>query len=155
MPSGVFKPYAGASTAILVFTKTNSGGTDSVWFYNMEADGFSLDDHRQPLLEPDKMGINPTTKLTKKEHQKNNLPDIISRWSHRNSSELNRKKTEQSFSISKKEIEKNNYILDINSYKKNIVKKLTVTDPKKILDEIKKLSKESDREISELEKLLK
>ena len=121
----------------------------------MEADGFSLDDHRQPLLEPDKMGINPTTKLIKEEHQKNNLPDIISRWSHRNSSELNRKKTEQSFSISKKEIEKNNYILDINSYKKNIVKKLTVTDPKKIFDEIKKLSKEADREISELEKLLK
>src|SRR5215471_7504668 len=67
-PSGVFKPYAGVSTAILLFTKTNSGGTDRVWFYDVEADGWSLDDKRTPLLSPEKLGTNPMEKLTTEEH---------------------------------------------------------------------------------------
>jgi type I restriction enzyme M protein len=75
LPSGAFKPYAGVSTAILIFTKTNSGGTDKVWFYNMLADGWSLDDKRQPLLPEEKLGVTPAEALTEIEHGKNNLPD--------------------------------------------------------------------------------
>src|SRR3546814_17945218 len=93
MPSGVFRPYAGVSTAILLFTKTDSGGTDDVWFYDMQADGYSLDDKRNPLLSDDKLGPsarhsreseNPAT-LTPEEHTKNNLPDILKRWQNRDS----------------------------------------------------------------------
>jgi len=80
MPSGLFKPYAGVSTAVLLFTKTNSGGTDHVWFYDCDADGWSLDDKRNPLLDEAKPGPVPTAKLTAEEHAKNNLPDILARW---------------------------------------------------------------------------
>ena len=97
LPSGVFKPYAGVSTAILVFTKTNSGGTDNVWFYNMLSDGWSLDDKRQPLLSEDKLGVNPTQALSDAEHAKNNLPDVLARWGKRNTSEVERDRTAQSF----------------------------------------------------------
>jgi len=81
--SFLFKPYAAVSTAILSFTKTNSGGTDHVWFYDMQADGKSLDDKRTDLLPPEKQGPKPTVKLTKDEHAKNNLSDILERWSKR------------------------------------------------------------------------
>src|SRR5437879_1226993 len=77
LPGGVFKPYAGVSTAILLFTKTNSGGTDHVWFYDVEADGLSLDDKRAPLVPDDKLGPMPTMTLTAEEHAKNNLPDVL------------------------------------------------------------------------------
>ncbi len=80
LPGGVFKPYAGVSTAILLFTKTNSGGTDHVWFYKVEADGLSLDDKRTELLPPEKLGPVPRTALTADDHAKNNLPDILARW---------------------------------------------------------------------------
>lgn len=76
----MFKLYAGVSTAILLFTKTNSGGTEHVWFYDMQADGKSLDDKRTDLLPPEKQGPRPTVKLTKNEHAKHNLPDILERW---------------------------------------------------------------------------
>ena len=89
MPSGVFKPYAGVSTAIMIFTKTNDGGTDKVWFYDMTADGFSLDDQRQPVKE-------------------NDIPDIIERFNNRNSKEeQERARTEKSFLVSKEEIIEN------------------------------------------------
>ncbi len=96
LPGGVFKPYAGVSTAILLFTKTNSGGTDNVWFYDMQADGWSLDDKRQPLLSEDKLGAVPKAShpgpshrypgegrdpgLSAADHAKNNLPDVLTRW---------------------------------------------------------------------------
>ena len=80
LPGGVFKPYAGVSTAILLFTKTNSGGTDHVWFYDVDADGMSLDDKRTELLPPEKLGPVPKVALTADEHAKNNLPDILARW---------------------------------------------------------------------------
>ena len=97
MPSGVFKPYAGVSTAILLFTKTNSGGTEHVWFYDMQADGYSLDDKRTPLLPPEKLGCrhsresgNPSS-WTAEDHKKNNLPDLLTRWQSLNSLSLERK----------------------------------------------------------------
>src|SRR5271156_3469656 len=80
LPSGVFRPYAAVSTAILVFTKTGVGGTDQVWFYDMQADGYSLDDKRTPLLEAEKLGVAATASLSAEEHTKNNLPDVLARW---------------------------------------------------------------------------
>src|SRR5271165_5725131 len=93
LPSGVFRPYAGVSTAILVFTKTGVGGTDFVWFYGVEADGFSLDDKRQPLLPEDKQGPTPEAELGEAEHDKNNLPDVLMRWEKRNGAEHERART--------------------------------------------------------------
>ena len=104
LPGGVFKPYAGVSTAILLFTKTNSGGTDHVWFYDIDADGWSLDDKRTPLLPEDKLGPNPLTALTEAEQAKNNLPDVVARWQQRDKSERKRARTEQSFCVPKVDI---------------------------------------------------
>src|SRR5450759_1109123 len=83
LPSGAFKPYAGVSTAILIFTRTNSGGTDYVWFYDCQADGLSLDDKRTDLLPKEKIGAVPRTALTADEHSKNNLPNVLARWGQR------------------------------------------------------------------------
>jgi type I restriction enzyme M protein len=102
LPSGVFKPYAGVSTAILLFTKTNSGGTEHVWFYDCQADGLSLDDKRIALLPVEKIG--PRAKLREEEHAKNNLPDIAARWLRRSGDELKRPRTAQSFCVPKAEI---------------------------------------------------
>jgi type I restriction enzyme M protein len=99
VPSGVFRPYAGVSTAILVFTKTGVGGTDHVWFYDMEADGWSLDDKRQPLLPEEKLGPTPMVELTEKDHAENNLPDILMRWEERDDAERHRPRTAQSFLV--------------------------------------------------------
>src|SRR5438874_5560279 len=97
LPGGVFKPYASVSSAILVFTKTNSGGSDTVWFYRVAADGWSLDDKRLPLLPDDRQGPVPAEPLTEAEHAKNNLPDVLVRWSQRAGAERERPRTAQSF----------------------------------------------------------
>ncbi|MHC5719401.1 MAG: HsdM family class I SAM-dependent methyltransferase, partial [Nostoc sp.] len=114
LPGGVFKPYAGVSTAILLFTKTNSGGTDFVWFYDVDADGWSLDDKRAPLLSEDKLGVVPTAQLTTEEHTKNNLPDVLSRWRSRNTTERERLRTAQSFCVPKVDIAAQGYDLSLN-----------------------------------------
>ncbi|WUD72201.1 N-6 DNA methylase [Streptomyces sp. NBC_00510] len=117
LPSGVFKPYAGISTSILFFTKTNSGGTGNVWFYEVTADGWSLDGKRTPLLEHNKLGAVPMVDvLTEVEHEKNNLPDVLRRWKLRNNSELQRARTEQSFCVQKAEIASQGYDLSMNRY---------------------------------------
>src|SRR5438477_11614600 len=92
LPGGVFRPYAGVSTAILVFTKTNSGGTDAVWFYDVDADGWSLDDKRTPLLPDERLGPLPTGPLTAEEHGKNNLPDVLARWGQHAKAERERQR---------------------------------------------------------------
>ena len=155
LPSGVFKPYAGVSTAILLFTKTNSGGTDSVWFYDLNADGYSLDDRRQPLLDINKLGANPKTNLSNDEHLKNNLPDIIVRWKERNQKELKRKRTEQSFVVSKKEIINSGYDLSINRYKEIIYKQSDNPSPQKIIDELIDLESQIQDELKKLTMLVK
>jgi type I restriction enzyme M protein len=104
LPSGVFRPYAGVSTAILFFTKTGRGGTGYVWFYDMTADGWSLDDKRNPLLPLEKLGPAPTVALAEGEREKNNLPDCLSRWQQRKDSERERERTAQSFCVPKDEI---------------------------------------------------
>ncbi len=158
LPSGVFKPYAGVSTAILLFTKTNSGGTDHVWFYDMKADGWSLDDKRQPLLTEDKLGLQPTkggrSQLSETEHAKNNLPDVLARWSQRDSSELERDRTDQSFCVPKSDIVGNDYDLSINRYKEVVHAVSEHLPPKEILAKLAALEAEIQSGMNELEGML-
>lgn len=134
MPSGVFKPYAGVSTAVLIFTKTGAGGTDNVWFYDMKADGFSLDDKRSEVKE-------------------NDIPDIIERFQNREA-EMDRKRTEQSFMVPKQDIVDNAYDLSINKYKEIEYVPVEYPPTEEILGNIKKLEAEIQSELAELESLL-
>jgi type I restriction enzyme M protein len=134
MPSGIFKPYAGVSTAILIFTKTNSGGTDQVWFYDMRADGFSLDDKRHPVAE-------------------NDIPDILTRWENRNA-EASRSRTEKSFMVPLADIEANGYDLSINRYKKLVYAEQAYETPKAIMESIRQIDELRNIELNELEELL-
>lgn len=134
MPSGVFKPYAGVSTAILIFTKTGHGGTDKVWFYDMKADGFSLDDKRSPVSE-------------------NDIPDIIARF-HNLAGEEGRERTEQSFFVPKKEIVDNEYDLSINKYKKTEYKPVEYAPTSEIMAELHELEMEITKGLAELEGML-
>ncbi|MCR5737665.1 MAG: type I restriction-modification system subunit M [Eubacterium sp.] len=134
MPSGVFKPYAGVSTAILVFTRTDHGGTDNVWFYDMTADGFSLDDKRTPVNESD-------------------IPDIIKRYKNLEA-EVDRKRTDKSFMVPKKDIEGNDYDLSINKYKEIEYIPVEYPPTSEIMANIRELEKEIGKEMDELERLL-
>lgn len=134
MPSGVFKPYAGVSTAILVFTKTGHGGTDKVWFYDMTADGFSLDDKRQPIDD-------------------NDISDIIARFKNLDG-EADRKRIEKSFLVPKQEIVDNEYDLSINKYKEIEYVKVEYPPTSEIMANIRSLEAEISKEMDELEKLL-
>ena len=134
MPSGVFKPYAGVSTAILIFTKTEHGGTDQVWFYDMKADGFSLDDKRTPVTE-------------------NDIPDIIERFKNLDK-EAERKRTDQSFMVPKKDIVENDYDLSINKYKEIEYTPVEYPPTSEIMANIRELELEIGKEMDELERLL-
>jgi len=134
MPSGVFKPYAGVSTAIVIFTKTNSGGTDKVWFYDMKADGYSLDDKRNPIAE-------------------NDIPDIIERYNNLGA-EDDRERTEQSFFVSKEEIAEKDYDLSINKYKKVEYVAVEYPPSAKIISNINNLEVEFSNVVKKLEALL-
>ena len=134
MPSGVFKPYAGVSTAIVIFTKTGNGGTDNVWFYDMKADGFSLDDKRSPIAD-------------------NDIPDIINRF-HNLAGEEGRERTEQSFFVPKQEIVDNGYDLSINKYKKTEYKAVEYAPTSEILAEINELEEKIQEGLKELEGML-
>lgn len=134
MPSGVFKPYAGVSTAVLVFTKTDNGGTDDVWFYDMMADGFSLDDKRSPVSD-------------------NDIPDIIGRFQNLEK-EKDRKRTEKSFMVPKEEIINNAYDLSINKYKEVEYVPVEYPPTSEIIANIRKIEKEIGKEMNVLEKLL-
>jgi len=131
MPSGVFKPYAGVSTAILVFTKTNNGGTDNVWFYDMQADGYSLDDKRAAITD-------------------NNIPDIINRFKQRDK-ETERTRTEQSFLVPMDEIKANDWDLSINRYKEIVYEEIEYDAPADIIKQIEQI----DGERAEVLKVLK
>jgi type I restriction enzyme M protein len=155
LPSGVFKPYAGVSCAILLFTKTNSGGTDHVWFYDMQADGWSLDDKRQPLLAEVLLGATPGQALSEAEHAKNNLPDVLTRWAQRDSTERERSRTAQSFCVSKADIAAQGYDLSINRYKELVHASVEHEHPLEILAKLKQLEDEIQAGMSELEGMLK
>lgn len=134
MPSGMFKPYAGVSTAVLVFTKTGAGGTENVWFYDMKADGFSLDDKRSEISE-------------------NDIPDIIQRF-HDPNGKRDRERTEQSFFVPKSEIVDKGYDLSINKYKKTVYVPVEYPPTSEILDELDKLEAEITAGLAELRRLL-
>jgi type I restriction enzyme M protein len=154
LPSGVFKPYAGVSTAILLFTKTDSGGTDHVWFYDCDADGWSLDDKRTPLLGEDKLGVAPTAKLNAEEHAKNNLPDVLARWEKREGAERKRTRTEQSFCVPKADLVAQGYDLSINRYKEVVHEEVEHRSPREILKELAGMEGEIQVGMKELEALL-
>ena len=135
MPSGVFKPYAGVSTAVLVFTKTGAGGTDRVWFYDMKSDGYSLDDKRTPLESSD-------------------IPDIVERF-HALKLEEGRARTEQSFLVPKAEIVENGYDLSINKYKQSAYVEEEYPHPLEIMKEINDLETEITAGLKELEAALR
>ena len=134
MPSGVFKPYAGVSTAVLVFTKTNSGGTDKVWFYDMKADGYSLDDKRSPISD-------------------NDIPDVVARF-HNQQTEESRSRKEQSFLVPVEEIRNNDYDLSINKYKEVEREKVEYEPIADILARLEKTESEYLKSYSELYKML-
>jgi type I restriction enzyme M protein len=134
LPSGVFRPYAGVSTAILFFTKTNSGGTDDVWFYDVQADGFSLDDKRNPVSA-------------------NDLPDVLARWKDR-AAESGRARTEQSFLVSKADIVAQGYDLSINRYKEIVHDEIEHRAPLDIIADIEKLEDEISQGLTELKWML-
>lgn len=134
LPSGVFKPYAGVSTGIMIFTKTGTGGTDNVWFYDMQADGFSLDDKRTEIAD-------------------NDIPDIIKRW-HNIETESNRKRTDKSFMVPVNDIRNEKYDLSINRYKQIVYDEVKYEKPKEILAEIIKMEKEIQKGLEELDGML-
>jgi type I restriction enzyme M protein len=134
MPSGVFKPYAGVSTAVLFFTKTGNGGTDNVWFYDMKADGLSLDDKRAEISE-------------------NNIPDIIARY-HNLKEENSRKRTDQSFFVPLKDIEANDWDLSINRYKEVVYEEVSYAPPQQLIAEIEQLDTERNEALTLLKELL-
>jgi type I restriction enzyme M protein len=152
LPSGIFKPYSGVTTAILLFTKTNSGGTKTVWFYDMKADGFSLDDKRQSLLNENKLGSNPLQKLTKEDHEKNNLPDLLASWEGREGKST---KNKQSFTVKKEEIKNNNYDLSISRYKEEDYKEITYPSPSQLISEIEELEKNIQIDLKKLKDMIK
>ena len=131
MPSGVFKPYAGVSTGVLIFTKTGHGGTDQVWFYDMRADGFSLDDKRAPVAE-------------------NDIPDLVARF-HNLAGEAGRTRTEQSFLVPKGEIVENGYDLSINKYKKTEYVPVEYPPTSEIFAQLRELEAEIQKGLEELE----
>ena len=135
MPSGVFKPYAGVSTAVLVFVKTDAGGTDNVWFYDMKADGFSLDDKRSEISD-------------------NDIPDIIARFRNPDG-EKDRERTEQSFFVPKQEIVDNDYDLSINKYKKTEYVAVEYPPTDEIMAELERLNEQVTKEMAELKEMLK
>jgi len=135
MPSGVFKPYAGVSTAVLIFTKTGAGGTDSVWFYDMKADGFSLDDKRTPMEE-------------------NDIPDIIERFKNIEN-EKERKRTEQSFLVPVEEIRETDYDLSFNKYNEIEYEEVEYENPELLLKKIEDYENEILQNINELKELIK
>jgi type I restriction enzyme M protein len=135
LPSGVFKPYAGVSTAILLFTKTNSGGTEDVWFYDVQADGFSLDDKRNPVEADD-------------------IPDVLARWKDRAGAERDRARTEQSFCVPKAEIVAQGYDLSLNRYKELVHDEVEHRPPLEIIADIEKLEGEIAAGLAELKAML-
>ncbi|MFY1577892.1 type I restriction-modification system subunit M [Verrucosispora sp. WMMD703] len=155
LPSGTFKPYSGVSTAILLFTKTDSGGTDNVWFYEVTADGWSLDDKRTPLLPDDKLGPALKVALTADEHAKNNLPDALARWSRRDGDELKRARTEQSFCVPKSDIADQGYDLSLNRYKEVVHEEVEHRPPLEIIADLERLESEIQQGMAELKAMLK
>ena len=135
LPSGVFRPYVGVSTAILLFTKTDSGGTDEVWFYDVQADGFSLDDKRNPVV-------------------RNDLPDALARWASRTTTERDRARTDQSFTVPKSSIVSQGYDLSVNRYKESVHDDVEHRPPLEIIADIEQLEGDIAKGLAKLKAIL-
>ena len=135
LPSGVFRPYAGVSTAILFFTRTDSGGTENVWFYDVGADGFTLDDKRTPTTV-------------------NDLPDALARWGRRNGAELERPRTDQSFAVPKADIVAQGYDLSLNRYKELVHEVVKHREPLEIIADLEQMEKEFQEGLAKLKAML-
>lgn len=135
MPSGVFKPYSGVSTAILVFTKTDAGGTDKVWLYNMEGDGYTLDDKRDP------------------DEKHNDIPDILERWGNLDAEEQ-RARTDKSFLVPKSEIAENDYDFSFNKYAETKYERIEYPPTEEILADLDDLNRQMAESLAELHKML-
>jgi type I restriction enzyme M protein len=135
LPSGVFRPYAGVSTAILFFTRTDSGGTGNVWFYDVRADGFSLDDKRTPT-------------------EANDLPDVLARWAQRDGEELVRARSEQSFCVPKADIVVQGYDLSLNRYREVVHEEVEHRDPLEIIAELEQMEKAFQEGLADLKAML-
>lgn len=133
VPSGVFKPYAGVSTAILIFTK--GGETDHVWFYDMQADGYTLDDKRNKIADSD-------------------LPDIIEKYRQRTSAKSAGDRKQKYFSVPKKEIVENNYDLNLSTYKEEVYEEVVYEKPKVIFEKLENIEVEIQKGMKELKKLM-
>jgi type I restriction enzyme M protein len=150
----VFRPYAGVATAIVIFTKTGVGGTENVWFYDMTADGLSLDDKRNPLLEAEKLGAVPQAPLTEEEHFKNNLPDILTRWQALDV-EGDRPRTAQSFMVPASEIiATGSWDLSLNRYKEIEREEIEHQSPDEIIADLRALEGEIIQGLDRLEEML-
>jgi len=154
LPAGVFKPYAGVSTAILLFTKTGVGGTGNVWFYEVTADGWSLDDKRSPLLPEDKLGVRTDVALSGAEHAKNNLPDALAHWRARDGDELKRARTDQSFCVPKADIAAQGYDLSLNRYKEVIHEEIEYRPPLDIIADLEEREMEIQQRLADLKAVL-
>lgn len=173
LPSGTFKPYSGVSTAILCFTRSDAqseeNATENVWFYEVRADGYSLDDKRTPLLAPHLLGPHPTDRpqdpeiigdepnpviLDEDQVKLNNLQDVVTRFAHRADSEKERARTDQSFTVPAREIRENDYDLSMNRYKEVVLDEVDTRDPLEILQEIKLLDDQITAGLTELEAML-
>jgi type I restriction enzyme M protein len=154
LPPGVFRPYAGVSTAIIVFTRTGVGGTDHVWFYEVQADGWSLDDKRLPLLPDVKLGPTPITRLSDVDVQENNLPDLVTRWSERDGDERARSRTAQSFCVSKVDIAATGYDLSLNRYREIEHQEVEHETPAAILLDLKRIELEIADGMKRLEEMV-
>jgi type I restriction enzyme M protein len=155
LPGGVFKPYSGVSTAILLFTKTNSGGTGTVWFYDVTADGWSLDDKRTPLLPEDRLGTRPAAALTDEEHAKNNLPDALARWRQREGDERQRARTAQSFCVPRDDIAEQGYDLSLNRYKEVVHEQVEHRPPLEIIADLEHLESDIQQGLANLKAALR
>jgi type I restriction enzyme M protein len=154
LPSGVFRPYAGVSTAILVFTRTGVGGTDHVWFYDVKADGWSLDDKRQPLLSDDKLGPTPAVELTEAEATKNNLPDLVKRFAVRDTTERERPRTAQSFCVDKADIAALAYDLSLNRYREIEHEDVAHETPGAILADLRRIEADITKGMARLQEMV-
>ena len=154
LPSGVFRPYAGVSTAMLLFTKTGVGGTENVWFYDVASDGLSLDDKRGDLLPLEKQGPTPAQPLTEAEHAKNNLPDILARWGNL-AAEAERPRTAQSFMVPVADIRATvSWDLSLNRYKEVKHEEVIHQRPKEIIAELRAIEVEITEGLDRLEEML-
>ncbi len=154
LPSGVFRPYAGVSCAIVVFTRTGVGGTDRVWFYDMTADGFSLDDKRTPLLDEAKLGLAPGEVLLPEDHHRNNLPDILARW-QRLDMEADRPRTAQSFMVEAEDIAATgSWDLSLNRYREIEHEEVHHASPAEIIAELRGIEAEIAEGLDRLEAML-